>query len=217
MQLSIGVHIPKSGGTSVRTALQRTFGDTLLEDYSDDPELPEFPRQIDPDGYFLRAATAPEGVRCIYGHFHISKYRTVRNATRFTILRHPVDLILSKYFYWLTVPLGGSVHRYVIENRLSAIEMARMPVIRRIYTHSYFGGADMASFDFIGRHEARAATMDRLAALIQAPIEKELRENVTLDVSRREAVLHNPGIRAKLEDILAPEIDFYEKYAFRDL
>jgi hypothetical protein len=213
----IGVHFPKASGTSLFFALKKAFGDALYPDYAENPADPHSPRQRDPAGYFGRTPRVPEHIRCIYGHFHPNKYARTASTFRFTLLRHPVDTMLSIYAYWQTTPARDQLHRHVIENRLNVVETARLHILTRLMSHTYFGDVDMTSFDLIGRYDNRPASLAVISNTTGIPLDPGIAVNLTPDGETYRHLKADPAIRATLEGILHEDIRFYETYAFRDV
>jgi hypothetical protein len=200
----IAVHFPKAAGTSLLAQLDAQLGDRLERDYD---HRPLGPRAHDiADGL-------PAGKTSVYGHFRPGRYDAIRDVVRFTILREPVDALISTYFYWQTIgPHGNLVHdRFQLEQ--PTIEaFARYPGIHRLMSETYFGGYDMRRFDFIGFYDTRAHDLHRLGALLGL----DLRPDVTLNRAEQVAVerteLQNDAKRLRaLADILAEDVRFYEQ------
>lgn len=82
-------HIPKTGGTAFRTALEEIFGR--------DNVTPHLEGRSE-----IWAIQRFSGVRLISGHFLSLVPGEDRRFGRFrlTLLRHPVDRAISEYFYW---------------------------------------------------------------------------------------------------------------------
>jgi hypothetical protein len=90
----ISLHVPKCAGQSFRRILKRWFGERLLFHYVQEYHIP-------PPRHPLQ-----EGI-CIHGHFNAAKGFGV-NAyypeadQLITVLRDPLEMHLSNYFYWKT-------------------------------------------------------------------------------------------------------------------
>lgn len=214
MTALISVHVPKAGGTSIGRALENAFGGGFLRDYLDDPARPLSPRQLDPIRYVARQEPLPNGVSCVHGHFHPGKYKVDADNILFTMLRHPVDNIISIYFFWKGfAPERHTLHEYVIKHKLTLLEMAQLPILRDLFSQTYFGGFEMRQFHVIGRHEAREPALLKLSKLVGLTIDHSIRENATPRSAEREEVEGDRDLRHRLTDILAGDIKFYERYA----
>jgi hypothetical protein len=210
--LAIGVHFPKSSGTSLLAAMRRHFGQReVVTDYRDGPTFPDGQRQLDPHAYLQRRDMPPNGARVIFGHFHPAKYQHL-TARRFTILRHPVDVFLSIYFFWRATPPSSGLHRYVVEANLSIRDMLRLPALSHLMSKSYFEGVDMKSFDVIGRFEDHSTTKARICELLDMPLFSD-HENRTPASAEREEAHNDAALRAHLTHALRDDIAFYERWA----
>src|SRR5438067_1502893 len=101
----IFMHMPKTGGTSVRSALGRALGeDSIYSDYQDLPVNPCAPMNLDPDGFLETHYKCDykhlESRDVVAGHFWIRKYDPVSTDIRATVLRSPIERAISNYFYW---------------------------------------------------------------------------------------------------------------------
>ncbi|MBU6448555.1 MAG: hypothetical protein KGQ26_02910 [Rhodospirillales bacterium] len=210
----ISVHVAKAGGSSTRELLRAAFGSRFMEDYNDNPADPVSRRTLDPAGYARLRYAMPDDKSCIHGHFHPAKYNIADDMFLFTMLRHPVDNIMSIFWFWKTFSAGTEpLHSYFLAQNLSVVETAKLPILRRLFSETYFGGFDMSRFNLVGRHEAREDTLHTLSQRIGIPFDVTIRENVTPDSGERLAMAENPMLRRQLEDVLADDIRFYERYA----
>jgi hypothetical protein len=220
----IFVHIPKSGGTSIRAAVTEFFSpDLVLADYGDRPNDPISPMNLDPYGFIERCREQNEltlaGKAAVVGHFWIAKYEGVAADVRATILRDPITRAISQFFFWPVQNTNNPLHQYVISNRLTFIQFARIPRVNSLYTSIYFRDIDMAQFDFIGTYERLSqdwiATLDHLGV---APTRTHRELNRTTDLvaeynAGRSEILNNHRMMAQLRDIFADDLRFYERYA----
>jgi hypothetical protein len=214
MAVLISVHVAKAGGSSLLKIFETAFGDGLLRDYAENPADPTSPRLLDPDRYFARGQKIPGGVDCVHGHFHPGKYEIPRDAVLSTILRDPVENIISIFTFWKSIGRGhDALHDYFMDQGLSILETAKLPLLRHLFSETYFGGFDMGRFDIIGRHDRRGVALEKLGALMGKRFEADVRENVTVASEERLAMAADPKLRAALEDILMRDIAFYERHA----
>jgi len=220
----IFVHIPKSGGTSIRAAVTEFFShDLVLDDYGDRPNDPISPMNIDPYGFLDRCrqqnALNLANKAAVIGHFWIAKYEGVAADVRATILRDPITRAISQFFFWPAQNANNPLHQYVISNRLSFIEFARIPRVNSLYTSIYFRNVDMTQFDFIG-------TYDRLSqdwtptlvhmGIVPALPRREMNRTVDLVAEydiRRSEILNDHRMMTRLRDLFADDLRFYERYA----
>jgi hypothetical protein len=106
-------HIPKTGGTALSSRLHEYYGD------------PNYRWYHGPDGA-LQTLTEPDlSYKAIGGHFNmfLSKGLNIeRELVLITLLREPVDRVLSQYYYLKVAsehPLCSIVNKYTIEEILT--------------------------------------------------------------------------------------------------
>ena len=199
-QRVVSVHFPKAAGSSLRSQFEALLGDQALFDYGHDP-LVVADRQ---------AVAFPDGKRLVHGHFHPSRYGPT-DGYWLTFLRHPVDNLLSIYFYWIDLPPGHRVHARFLRERPSVLEFAAYPGISTLMSETYFGGVDMRRFDFIGFHETRAADLGRLGADLGFALAAGTHENRTADTAERQEIKADPALRRRVAGLLAADMAFYDR------
>jgi hypothetical protein len=219
----IFVHIPKSGGTSIHAAITEFFShDLVLADYSDRPNDPISPMNIDPYGFLDRCrqqnALTLANKAAVVGHFWIAKYDGINADIRATILRDPITRAISQFFFWPAQNTNNALHQYVISNRLTFIEFARIPRVNSLYTSIYFRDVDMAQFDFIGAYDQLSQDWTATLAHIGiAPTLPRRELNRTADLvaeydARRSEILNDHKMMAQLRDLFADDLRFYERH-----
>jgi hypothetical protein len=195
----------------------------VLADDGDRPNDPISPMNIDPYGFLDRCrqqnAVTLANKAAVIGHFWIAKYQGVGADVRATILRDPITRAISQFFFWPAQNSNNALNQYVISNRLTFIEFARIPRVNSFYTSVYFRDVDMAQFDFIGSYERLSqdwtATLARIG-IVPAPPRREL--NRTPDLvpeynARKSEILSDRCMMAQLRDLFADDLRFYERYA----
>jgi hypothetical protein len=214
MNQLISVHVAKAGGSSLLKIFESRFGDRLLKDYAENPADPLSPRNLDPERYFARQTRIAETIACVHGHFHPGKYAIPANAILSTILRHPVENLISIHFFWKTLGPGHDpLHDYFLAQNLSLLETAKLPLLRHLFSKTYFGGFDMGRFNVVGRHDSRGAALQKIAAIIGGTFEADTHENVTQPTPERQEAESNPRMQRALEDILIDDIRFHDRFA----
>ena len=209
----ISVHVAKAGGTSVAHMLKEAYGEGFFSTYRDNPADPLSQRVLDPCKYFSRREKMPIGINCVHGHFHPGKFDLTQDLVLFTLLRHPVDNILSIYFYWNTLKdRSDGLHDYFCHNNLTIMETAQLPLLRWLYSRTYFENFDMRRFDVIGRHEDRENILKKLSERIETPLNIFARENLTPESQERREALEDRALRNQLENLLVEDIRFYERH-----
>ncbi|WP_445244864.1 hypothetical protein [Microcoleus sp. OTE_8_concoct_300] len=142
----IVVHVPKTAGSTFQVILNQVYGcEHIYYDYLEGSR----PRVYQP-------GEIPSEFRVIHGHFPIAKYDDFfPDAKRIIWLRHPVNLLVSLYFYWLHLPLVNNNHTIVgkIQTSIRGIdEFAEQPEVRNIlYPHTC--GKNLSDFYFVGLQE----------------------------------------------------------------
>jgi len=199
----VSVHLPKSGGTSIRTSLEAQFGEHALFDYG---RGPLGPRALDP------ALPIASSITLIHGHFRPARYTDQTSAFWFTFLREPVDLLISFYHFWQGLePHAQPLHDRFLRERPSIEAFAAWPPIRHLSSRTFFGDFDMGRFDHIGFHETRHNDIEVLNRIGGLRIDASRHENRTQgDPDRRQAVEDDAALRSRLRDLLRDDIDFYE-------
>ena len=154
----------------------------------------------------------PDDVRCLHGHFHPGQFN-LADTFLFTLLRHPVDNIVSIYFFWKMLPSQGQpLHDLFLARGMSILQMASLPLLQYLYSGTYFGSFDMGRFGLIGRHEDRAAALGKLSEVSGIRIDDDVRVNVTAASVERERMLADKAQMGQLHDLLAEDIRFYERW-----
>ena len=197
----VSVHFPKAAGASLRHQFAELIGDGLQLDYNHDPLTPSGGGE----------ATFPEGKRIVHGHFRPQRYAST-SAFLMTFLREPVDNLISIYFFWRAEATPGhELRARFLRERPSILEFAAYPRIRRLMSETYFGDFDMDRFDFIGFYESRDADVARLAADLDLPLTAAVYVNKTAESAERVAVRTDPETLARLRELLADDIAFYQR------
>ncbi len=180
----ISVHIPKCAGTSFSTVLSRIYGKSLLGDQVDQPMDPAMPFQKDFAAWKEEQdrKSVPDGVRCIHGHFWAGKYdKQAPDAQRVTWLRHPIKRLLSHYYFWMSKPeLPHSLHKHVVQNKLSFLEFAQLPQLQNTMQNIFLRGRSLDEFDFVGIQEHFAEDLDTLCRQMKWPKQQMPEERRTV-------------------------------------
>lgn len=202
------IHFPKAAGTSLVHSLRSHYGESLLADYT----------HLPPDDWSHDPPHVSGGVRAVCGHFHAHRYAMHRQAFRFTFLREPVDNLISIFYFWRTYPpIGYAAHERFLSEKPTIFEFATYPEIQRLASECYFGGVDMASLDFVGFFEHRAEDMLRLSTRLGFPVSSDVFINQTSQefADERADLRANGPALAKLRDLLADDVSFYERAYLR--
>lgn len=206
----IVLHTPKCGGTSLFASLAAAFGrDQIYRDYRH-------------EGKRGRAATSENIERpIIYGHFRAIKYQHLEDAMWVTMLREPMDRVMSLYFNWRFTPGktlthdGSPLRRRVFAGQISLLEFAQLPGIADAFSDHFFTGFDMKRFDLIIVNNNYNEGVERLGEKLGVPLSVESR-NVSSSRSKayedaRRSVTGDPVMMQELREILRADIEFYQR------
>lgn len=218
----VSIHMPKVAGSSFLHQLKKLYGEhQLLLDYNDDPANPLSVVSIDPNIYNIQPIKTIAPHKVVHGHFHPNKYSNLNNAFRMTFLRHPIDNVLSIYYFWRAhdrETWDSPLFHYCKDANLSLLRFAMLPKVRYLYTCSYFGGFDMDQLDFIGDYAKYDQELVRLGSRLGVRFDLNVRQNITEKYFEESSNLENRRANdAKAEyenlaNILKDDIDFYEFY-----
>lgn len=212
----VSLHLPKTAGTSFRTALREHFGSRYLDDYAGGGlSRPPCERQAAArtDGLQL-ARNGLGGVGCVHGHFLPAKYLPLaeRNELVFvTWMRDPVARLFSHYRYWrLSYDAEHSLphHKQVIEEGWTLEEFCLSEAFRNIYTQ-YLWNFPLERFAFIGisehyREDLHAFSRKYLAADLACH-----RSNVTHVRSAADRM--DPALVRRIREFHAADMHLYRQ------
>lgn len=215
----ISVHIPKTGGVTLRALWQRTFGPNVYFDYGSqyaftDPVPPtpgvrarRLARQL------RRWRRLRPTDRCIHGHFRAGRYEAhFPGAPVVTWLRDPVERVASHYYFWQRYPdRAHGVCRQVLRERLSLEEFAEIPAMRDLQSR-YCDGWPLARFAFVGVVERFHELAPRLLLLAGAgPTPLPPPANVGTARAPGARYVLPPSTRNHLERMNANDRELYEQ------
>ena len=118
LDILIHMHIPKTGGTSLNSMVQHGFRDDEVFDTTiGGDELISGLGLANYEYCQRRLASYAPGdlrrIRYVSGHLPMGLHRAFdRPAKYFTIIRHPVDRVISNFFFWIE-----ENHPYLAEGR----------------------------------------------------------------------------------------------------
>ena len=179
---------------------------------------------IDPSGFLERFGRNSDatlnGKLAVVGHFWIRKYDQVAADVRATVLRHPIERAIAHYFYWKTRDSHGQLlHDYVRRYDLTFMDFVRLPTIRWFYTRTFFRDVDMSQFDLVGCFEKCAQDWGVfLRGMGLEPNARMRHLNATADLdesydTRRQEIFQDTVVMARLRELMAEDIEFYERHA----
>jgi len=195
----ISIHIPKTAGTSFQHALEFQFG-------ADRVARIDFPQHEDD-------IRCPEGVAVIHGHLTVQQARKLdasQSIPRITWLRHPVDRVISNYFY-----LSGRLDELLDEPRHGVDILSKMKRTLVEYASAdrnrnriadFLEGHRPEDFSFIGLVEQYAEDLNALQEQFGWKITSPVHHNP----SSKGAEL-DPKIRATIEELNAEDMRWYRE------
>ena len=152
----ISVHLPKTAGSSFKASLEQHFDLKVLLDYADLPiNTPPFQRNKNALISSLKNADYDFGeTECIHGHFMPAKYLlmdTARPLTFVTWMRHPVERVISHYYFWQRRywPEAPPLHKRIVEEEWSLERFCLSNEMQNLY-QQFLWGFPLNNFDFIG-------------------------------------------------------------------
>jgi hypothetical protein len=146
------IHIPKTAGTSFRSAAEARFGSNrVLRDYGPESEdtsrsVKEHVYELDQPGAISQALVQQEAV-LLSGHFPLTKYRDVfRLRDTATLVRNPVDQVVSHFQHQSRhYRYGGTL-----------MDFARQSQYQNVQSH-YVGMLDPSMIGLVGLTESYRA------------------------------------------------------------
>jgi hypothetical protein len=144
MDKYIFLHVPKTGGTSVRTALRKRAKLCVAEHY-----------------YGLKSSAQKADV--IYGHFKISTYANMfPHAKLITVVREPIEQIISNFLHYKRAQntrFEPGIGR--LPPGLNFVEFYRHPKMLN-YQSQFFDTVDIEDFYVVGITERYNDFLDQL-------------------------------------------------------
>ncbi len=214
-------HLPKTGGSAFKTVLEQIFG---VENVS--PAVSGRPERWAKERY--------AGYRVIHGHFHspVPMRGMLDERVRMTILRHPIDRIVSEYFYyrndvervtWNKLAILAKDHD--LGSYVNTLVKAGDSAVSNRYCRHFatqisrqwlsdskllsFAKQSLARYDFVGIQEHFVDSVDVFCCLFHLPPVTDIPlVNVT---SSRAAVSEIIAeARETLRRVNGPDIELYE-------
>ena len=162
----ISIHIPKTGGRSVRRVLRKIYGEDL--------ELLHDKEQFDQRGRNAPPITTdfPENTRAIHAHLSISQFMPLIKEYQpkvITWIRDPVDRVISNYYFLMKRVRDNKITGKQISNKdISLMEYAAHS--RKVNKISNFlTGMELNDFFFIGLLEQFDEDIRELGSMLGWP------------------------------------------------
>ncbi|MFC3886618.1 sulfotransferase family 2 domain-containing protein [Bacillus songklensis] len=126
-QLLIHLHMPKTGGTTLKKIIKKNYGKRKSVDvYVDREKLS-----------YVLTNLSKRNIDCIQGHMPFGVHQFFNQPGSYvTMLRDPVDRVLSDYYFIRSLP-SHNLHSKVI--KMSLEEYQKDPVNSNLQTHYILG------------------------------------------------------------------------------
>ena len=205
------MHIPKTAGTSFRHFLKSIYGERAVIRL-DIPLLSPILRinevkQADD-------AALPAATKVVHGHFNLeelrSRFPSLRQTPAITWLRHPVERVVSNYYYLakrLAEELDeeGKDLNILSKMQRTLLEYAQDEINRNRQT-KFLAGTDLADFDFVGIQEHYDAEVLAMTKHFGWPPQAAPKLNVT---GKKRTI--DPEIFDQIAALNAEDMALYER------
>jgi len=126
--LVIHLHMPKTGGTTLKKIIKKNYPRSNVFDvYLDHQQLETRLQEI-----------AEKDVKCLQGHMPFGVHHVFKQpSTYITLLRDPVDRIISEYYFIRSIPWHNS---HLKVSKMSLEEYQESPMNQNLQTHYILGG-----------------------------------------------------------------------------
>jgi hypothetical protein len=149
------LHMPKCGGVSVKSLLETHLGSRLTLDYESYGALAPSSRESQIANVLHHPVSVGEG-EIIYGHFYPVKYFGRAHHPNYkivTILREPLERLISHYFYWKRTKHPSHYVYKKFETESWTLENFIMSEDLRNFYCQFFSFFPLQRFDYIGVYE----------------------------------------------------------------
>ena len=196
----LSIHIPKTGGVSVRNILKEHFGPGFVLSYWEVT-----------DAWGNRLAEVPATARCVHGHYPADQLAgKFPHARLMTWVRDPVERVVSSYHHRMRDPdWRHPVCQELHVRKLSLLDYAALPPVRNEMTH-FFGGKQPADFCFIGLVEEFESSLAQMSDLLGIASVRVRHDNFNPD--RRSARYDlDPAVREAIADLNEKDMTLYQE------
>jgi len=157
----ISIHVPKAAGSSFKKVLEHQYGGTLL---------PIYKNELNKKIWNNERIDISLKYRAIQGHFPATQQllESFPNAKLISWVRHPLNRIISYYYYWLKRPRHNNPnHDRFINEKPSLVEFSSWEIMQG-ELHSYFQ-VPIENFDYIGVVENYEESFRRISEILRWP------------------------------------------------
>lgn len=220
----ISQHIPKTAGATFLNLLKNIYGnDRVLNEDKDRILDPCSIYNIDPERWKTKIALDVKKINrkaiVLHGHFTANKYRAFfPKAKNIVWLRHPVDRLISHYYFWKSMSSDVSkhtIHKYMEKNKLSIIKFAQIPMMRNILSNFYLKGITLQDYDFIGIQEFFSEDLEYLKDLFGWSYDEkpaQINKNKERKYDKKRQSIHSDTKTIEtLTDLNREDVDIYHE------
>ena len=215
--------MPKCGGTSVRLALENLLGvEHLRLDYCGVPGLTEVERHEQLLEYVENPLSLDPG-SCVYGHFRPVKYLGAPGSLTddillFTILREPIDRLVSHYRYLLALNDANNPMRSALRDHHDDFAwFAMQSRLRNLYARHLYQ-VPISRVTLFGVYEDLDNAWFQIASLLRPGQIPTPLSKLNATAKRASVPIPRPKIsdllRTELEDLHAEDVALY-RYVYR--
>ena len=207
----ISIHIPKTAGTSFRNILKEVYGDEAVIRL----DISLKTQEVRINEQLYHEENLPPETQVIHGHFSpallIQRFVLDTTPKMITWLRHPVDRVISNFYYLekrLKEELQEEIKGLDILSKMQRklMEYAQ-DEINRNRQHKFLAGVRLEDLDFVGIQEHYSEDLKSLSHLFNWPSYQEARHNVTGGIYTQVSAQD----RAEIAKLNASDIALYEE------
>jgi len=196
----LSLHIPKTAGTSFYSTLEESYGFSKVSRFDIKPNI----QQVLLNHLPYVESVLPATFQVLHGHFAIEEmYRLFPAAQQYPIitwLRHPVERVVSNYFY-LKERLQFFMkeheqNRAMLDKMMKTIEEFAATPINQNRMSSFLQGKPLQEFHFVGIQEFYQEDLAYLGQLLQRnlvafEVNKTAHKDPQLDLSVYQLIEHH--------------------------
>lgn len=207
----VSIHIPKSAGTSFRLILQSVYGEDVVRRL----DIGAAGEVIRLDKQRTSLDQLPKQLRVAHGHFTYSDYCTFfgePDVPVITWLRHPVERLISQYYFLRQQYLDQVIHTNNSINTFHRLcrtlkEFAELP--RHVNLQSrYLEGAKLEEFAFVGIVEDFENELVRLSKILNWDVPEIVHANKTRKMMKEQV---EPDLYQYLLELNSKDMELYQR------
>lgn len=201
----IFIHIPKTGGTSLAKIISKQYKPT------------EFLYVV--DSSTITKAKINQNIKCLWGHQIFGQQKDLGPCIYITMLRNPVDRVISHYYYAKNVLKDNDVARYSLE------EFAQINWVTNLQTKYLAGGienleqaiSNLKTFAFFGITEMFTESLTLMKKTFGWDNIQYTKENVNEKRQKRETLPNETIEKIKRANFLDVQLYDWAKEHFEEL